>query len=90
MSASEKLERLAQSRAIEWPACSDEEWRLAEDAERLRKNAIAVALPEIVAVVRTAEDVGRNRDLFMPIGEPRHLDALVDALAILDAKLGEP
>ena len=57
MSASEKLKALGVSRAIDWPAPSYEAYRLAEDQERLRKNAIERALPQIAAVVEAGERV---------------------------------
>jgi len=92
VSVTEKLKALAVSKAIDWPAPSYEAWRLAEDAERLRKNAIADALPELISVVKAAGELVRDvpSRLALERGAPNEFAAEVDrALAALDAKLGE-
>jgi len=84
MSASEKLKALGVSRAIDWPAPSYEAYRLAEDQERLRKNAIERALPQIVVVVEAAERLDADLETNSAAGSPNYMIA---ALAALDEAL---
>ena len=84
MSASEKLKALGVSRAIDWPAPSYEAYRPAEDQERLRKNAIERALPQIVVVVEAAERLDADLETNSAAGSPNYMIA---ALAALDEAL---
>lgn len=60
-----------------------------EASEHLgRLDSELPALPELIAVVKAAEEVRDNRSTFLPIGESYHLDAMGDALDDLIRKLG--
>jgi hypothetical protein len=84
VSASDLLEDLAESQAIDWPAPSYEAYRKAEVAERRRERIVMQALPELAAVCKAAEQAIAPGSFY-----PSTYDALVWALRNLEQRLIE-